>query len=132
MRVYPAGEVNWQKGPDSLPPGAERAILEGDPSKSGPFVFRIKMPDGYAVPPHVHPKAERVTVIKGTLNIGMGEKFDKAAARAMPAGSFGYWPAGMKHFGWMTGETILQLHGNGPWQITYLNPADDPRNAGKK
>lgn len=132
FRVYPSAKIEWKKGPPSLPPGAEIAVLEGDPSKSGPFVFRLKVPDGFTIPPHVHPKAERVTVIAGTFNIAMGEKIDKSAGEAMPAGSFGYWPAGMKHFAWVTGETIVQFHGGeGPWQIVYLNPSDDPRNSKK-
>jgi hypothetical protein len=58
----------------------------------------------------------------------MGDKFDQAATQAMPAGTFGFWPAGMKHFAWAKGETVLQLHGIGPWKIEYVNPADDPRN----
>lgn len=129
MQVYPPGEIKWRKGPESLPPGAEYAVLEGDPSKPGPFVFRVKVSDGYTIPPHIHPKAERVTVIAGTFQIAMGDKIDKTASQAMPAGSFGYWPAGMKHFAWVTGDTTVQFHGNGPWVINYLNPADDPRNA---
>lgn len=131
FNVYPATEVTWRKGPASLPDGAEIAVLDGDPSKPGPFVFRVKVPDGFTIAPHTHPKAERVTVIAGTFNIAMGEKVDKTKGKAMPAGSFGYWPAGMKHFAWATGETIVQFHGHGPWQINYLNPADDPRNAKK-
>jgi quercetin dioxygenase-like cupin family protein len=131
MRVFPAGKVEWRSGPESLPPGAQVAVLEGDPSSSGPFVFRVKAPDGYTIPPHTHPKAERVTVIAGTFHIAMTDKVDKSAGQAMPAGSFGYWPAGMKHFAWVSGETIVQFHGIGPWQINYLNPADDPRNAKK-
>ena len=132
MQVYVPEKVKWRKGPDSLPSGAEIAVLEGDPSKTGPFVFRVKVPDGYTIPPHTYPKAERVTVIAGTFHIAMSEKINKSAGQAMPTGSFGYWPAGMKHFAWVTGETIVQFHGNGPWQINYLNPADDPRNAGKR
>ncbi len=131
MQVYPAAEIKWRKGPDSLPAGAEMTVLEGDPSKDGPFVFRVKVPDGYTIPPHTHPKAERVTVIAGTFHIAMSDKVDKSKGQAMPAGSFGYWPAGMKHFAWVTGETTVQFHGIGPWQITYLNAADDPRNAAK-
>ena len=131
FNVYPPGEVKWKKGPESLPSGAEIAVLEGDPSKSGPFVFRVKAPDGFTIAPHTHPKAERITVIAGTFHIAMGEKIDKSMGKAMPTGSFGYWPAGMKHFAWVTGETIVQFHGDGPWQIIYLNPADDPRNAKK-
>lgn len=131
FNVFPAGEIKWQKGPASLPAGAEMAVLEGDPSKPGPFVFRVKVPDGFTIAPHTHPKAERLTVIAGTFHIAMGEKVDKNTGKTMPTGSFGYWPAGMKHFAWVTSETIVQFHGDGPWQINYLNPADDPRNAKK-
>jgi quercetin dioxygenase-like cupin family protein len=82
-------------------------------------------------PPHTHPKTERVTVISGTFNIGMGEKFDAKAATPMTAGTYGYWEAGMKHFVWIKGETVAQFHGIGPWSIQYVNPADDPRNQTK-
>ncbi len=75
----------WRDGPPSLPKGAQIAVLEGDPSKEGPFVFRVKAPDGYRIPVHTHPKTERVTVISGTFNIGMGDKFDQAATEPMPA-----------------------------------------------
>ena len=103
------------------------AILEGDPAKEGPFVFRIKVPDGYRVPPHTHAKIERITVISGTFNVGMGGVFDIEKTQAMPAGSYGDWPAGMKHFVWAKGETVLQLHGSGPWSIEYVKASDDPR-----
>jgi quercetin dioxygenase-like cupin family protein len=118
----------WKDGPASLPKGAKIAILEGDPSKEGPFVFRIKAPDGYRIPPHTHPKMERVTVISGTFNIGMGRKFDQAATQAMPAGTYGYWEPNMEHFVWIKGETVAQFHGMDPWVIKYVNPEDDPRN----
>jgi quercetin dioxygenase-like cupin family protein len=125
--IYPAAEIKWQPGPPSLPSGAKVAVLEGDPTKEGPFTMRLMFPDGYKIPPHTHPKTERVTVISGMLNLGMGEKFDESAGHQLPAGTFGFWPAGMKHFAWASGETIIQLHGIGPWVINYLNPADDPR-----
>lgn len=125
--IYSADGLKWQDGPTSLPPGAKISVLEGDPSKEGPFVFRVKVPDGYRVPPHTHPKVERVTVVSGTFHIGMGDKFDEKATRVMSAGGYGYWPAGMKHFVWAKGETVLQFHGTGPWTIQYLNPDDDPR-----
>jgi quercetin dioxygenase-like cupin family protein len=120
--------LQWRDGPPSLPPGAKIAVLEGNPTKEGPFVFRVKVPDGYRVPPHTHPKTERVTVISGTFNIGMGDKFDEKATEAMPAGTYGYWEAGMHHFVWAKGETVVQFHGTGPWSIEYLDPKDDPRN----
>lgn len=126
-QLFTPAEIKWKEGPPSLPRGASIAVLEGDPEREGPFVFRFRMPDGYRVAPHTHPKPERVTVISGVLNLGMGEKFDERAVRAMPAGTFGQWPAGMKHFAWTKGETVIQLHGMGPWSISYVNPDDDPR-----
>jgi hypothetical protein len=128
LELFPPDVIRWQEGPPSLPRGAMIAVLEGDPAKEGPFVFRLKLPDGYRVPPHTHPKTERVTVIAGTLHIGMGDKFDEKATKAMPAGTYGYWEAGMKHFGWAEGEAVLQFHGTGPWSIRYVDPRDDPRN----
>ena len=129
--IYSPTEIKWIAGPGFLPAGARFAVLEGDPTKEGPFVMRIWFPDGFRIQPHWHPKIERVTVISGTLNLGMGEKFDLSATRKMPAGTYGFWPAGMRHFAWVTGKTIVQLHGTGPWSFTYVNPADDPRNAKK-
>jgi quercetin dioxygenase-like cupin family protein len=128
FEVFPADRIKWQQGPPSLPKGATIAVLEGDPTKEGPFVFRVKVPDGYRIPPHTHPKTERVTVLSGTFHIGMGDRFDEKAGKAMPAGTYGHWPAGMKHFVWVEGETVLQFHGTGPWSIQYVNPEDDPRN----
>jgi quercetin dioxygenase-like cupin family protein len=129
--LFPSDKIEWQEGPPSLPQGAKMAVLEGDPTKEGPFVFRVKAPDGYRIPPHTHPKTERVTVISGTFKIGMGDRFDEKVGRTMRAGTYGHWPAGMKHFVWVKGETVVQFHGMGPWSIRYVNPADDPRNQKK-
>ena len=124
LSVFTPAQVKWADGP---PSGARMAVLEGDPTKEGPFVMRLKMPDGYRIASHTHPKPERITVLSGTFHVGMGDKFDAKKGKAMPAGSFGTLPAGMKHYVWVTGETVIQLHGNGPWVIDYLDPADDPR-----
>ena len=131
MGIFPSGEVKWKDGPASLPAGARIAVLEGDPAKEGFFTMRLWLPNGYKIPPHWHPKVEHVTVISGTFNIGMGDKFDQAATREMPAGTFGFWAAGMRHFVWAKGDTVVQLHGIGPWGINYINPSDDPRNTKK-
>jgi quercetin dioxygenase-like cupin family protein len=131
IKLNDPAELKWKDGPPSLPKGAQIAVLEGDPSKEGPFLFRVKVPDGYRIPPHTHPKTERVTVISGTFNIGMGDKFNEKALKPMPAGTYGYWEPGMKHFVLIKGETVAQFHGMGPWTINYVNPADDPRNQGK-
>ena len=120
-------EIAWKPGPDSLPPGAKIAILEGDPAKEGFFTMRLLLPDGYRVAPHWHPKVERLTVISGTVNLGMGDRFDEKAAKPLPAGTYSSMPPKMTHFAWMTGETVLQLSSIGPWQVIYVNPADDPR-----
>lgn len=127
--IHTPAQIKWVNGPASLPAGSQVAVLEGDPAKEGFFTMRIRLPDAYKIPPHTHPKIEHVTVISGTFNFGMGDKFDQSATKEMPAGTFGFWPAGMKHFAWAKGETVVQLHGIGPWSIEYLDPADDPRKA---
>lgn len=122
--------IEWRAS-DSLPSGAQVAVLEGDPSKEGFFAMRIKMPDGYRVPPHWHSTQERVTVLTGTLNLGSGDTFDASKAKPFPAGTYSSMPPRMTHFAWMSGETILQLSSMGPWTITYVNSADDPRRKGQ-
>src|SRR5262245_26429936 len=94
--------------------------LRGKSNAEGPFVFRVKLPSGYRIPPHTHAKTERVTVISGTFNIGMGAKFEKEKTTPMPAGTYGFWEAGMKHFVFAKGETVVQFHGMGPWSIEYV------------
>jgi quercetin dioxygenase-like cupin family protein len=130
-KTYLPGEVVWTDGPAALSAGAKRAVLEGDPGKEGFYAQRLKYPDGYKIALHTHPQTEHVTVISGTFNIGMGEKFYPSAGQAMAAGSYFFMPAGVKHFAWTTGETVIQLSGASPSGINYLDPADDPRNAKK-
>ena len=120
-------DVTWGPAPPSLPSGAQAAILEGDPGKAGPFTLRLKLPDAYRIPPHYHPAVEHVTVIQGTFVLGMGDKASSDSEKPLAAGSFAFMPAGMRHFARTQGETIVQLHGVGPWGITYVNPSDDPR-----
>ncbi len=118
-------KVEWK--PRS--PGLEIAVLSGDPAKEGaPFVIRLKLRDGLQVPPHWHPIDEHLTVMTGTLHAGMGEKFDRAGATSLPAGSYLMMPREMRHFVWAEGETIIQLHGIGPFKTIWVNPADDPSN----
>jgi quercetin dioxygenase-like cupin family protein len=120
-------DIKWGPSPSALPAGAKAAVLSGDPSKTGLYVLRAKMPDGYKVPPHWHPTDENVTVLKGTLMVGKGGKFNADASEALPAGSFMRMPKEMRHFAWAKGETIIQVHGIGPFEINYVNAADDPR-----
>jgi hypothetical protein len=115
--IFAPDTIQWKNGPPSLPPGAKFAVLEGDPAKEGLFTMRLSVPDGYKVPPHSHPAMEHVTVISGTFHIGMGEKFDESKLSPMPAGTFGFMAPKMNHFAMAKGDTVIQLHGTGPWQI---------------
>lgn len=124
-----SADVKWGEGPPTLRPGAKLAVVEGDPkAPNALFTIRIKLPDEYTISPHFHPADEHITVISGTFNMGMGDAFDKNATTALPAGSFAVMPKSHHHFAWAKGETIIQVHGVGPWGITYVNAADDPRN----
>ena len=125
--IIAPNEVKWAPAPKILPAGAETAVLFGDPSKEGLFALRLKVPSGYTVPPHTHPADEVVTVISGTINLGMGETADRSAAKALSAGSFFALPPGMAHFAYFDEETVVQITTNGPWGIKYVNPADDPQ-----
>jgi len=129
--VFNPDDLKWGEVPPGLPPGAKMAVLAGDPTKKGLFTVRLQAPAGYKVPPHTHPTAENITVISGTFNVGTGDKFDEAAGKSLQAGGFVVMPAEMKHYAWSTGDVIIQIHGKGPFQIKYVNPADDPRNAKK-
>lgn len=121
-------DVQWAPAPNSIPKGAEAALLYGDPGKDELFILRLKFPAGYTVSPHTHPKPEIVTVLSGTLHLGMGETADRSKTQAVPAGSFFALPPGTPHFAFTDEETVLQLSSSGPWALNYINPEDDPRN----
>jgi quercetin dioxygenase-like cupin family protein len=121
-------ELSWSPAPNSLPPGAQIAILEGDPTRAGPLTFRVKVPAGYEIPAHHHPQIEHVTVISGKFFMGTGDKLDRQRATALPPGGFAVMAIGTRHFAFADEETVVQIHGIGPWGITYVDPAMDPRN----
>jgi quercetin dioxygenase-like cupin family protein len=121
-------EVKWMPAPPALPAGAQLAVMYGDPSKNGPFVVRVKMPAGYRVAAHHHPTVENVTILEGSFHTGMGDKLEEKNGTSFAPGGFVSMPANMNHYAWTTAETIIQVHGDGPLQITYVNPADDPSN----
>ena len=125
--IYTPDKIQFGPAPNSLPPGAQAAVLDGDPTKAGLFVIRIKFPDGYRVPPHWHPTDEHVSVVSGTLMAGMGPKVDEGAMQTLGAGSYVKMPAKMNHYVRAKGETIVQVTGMGPFQVTYVDPKDDPR-----
>ncbi len=112
-------------------PGVTMAVVSGDPNGSGPYVMRLKTDAGTHIPPHWHPTAENVTVMEGTFDIGMGDKFDEASLQNLPVGGFVRIPAEMHHYAMSRTTTIVQVHGMGPFKINFVNPADAPK-AGSK
>jgi quercetin dioxygenase-like cupin family protein len=127
LKVFKPDALTWKANP-MFPNGAQTVLLVGDPSKPGAFVLYTKFPANYRVPPHTHPFSEVVTIISGSMGNGMGEKFDPQKGEMLKAGSLLALPANHAHYVW-TGdeEVIVQIEATGPWGITYINPADDPR-----
>jgi mannose-6-phosphate isomerase-like protein (cupin superfamily) len=125
--TFTPDQVKFGPVPAFMPPGAQLAVLEGNPMASaGDFTIRIKMPDGYRLAPHTHPNRENVTVLSGTLKVGMGDQFDVSKMMSFEAGSFAYVDPSMHHYAMASGETIIQVHGMAPVRFNYINPADDP------
>ena len=112
--------------PTDIPAGAQGTVIEGDPSKAEPFTVRLRIPNGYKIPPHTHPTTENVTVLKGTFLAGMGEQFNEASMKAFGRDAFASIPANHAHYAMARGQTIVQVHAIGPFVLTYVNPADDP------
>jgi Domain of unknown function (DUF4437) len=121
-----ADQLQWGAVPPVLPKGAQMSVLSGDPGKTGPFTIRLKAPAGYKIPAHSHPTAERVTVISGDFHFGMGDKLDEAKAEKFGSGGFVDLPAKMNHYAFMSTDTVVQIDSEGPFAITYVNPAEDP------
>ena len=121
-----SADLKWGPTPAVFPAGAQMAVLSGDPGKPGVFVVRLKMPAGYKIPAHHHPTDEYVTVISGDLSLGMGDKLDPAKAAKLAPGGFAMAGAKMNHFALSTGGAVVQVSAEGPFAMTYVNPADDP------
>ena len=119
--------LTWGPAPPALPPGAQVAVVDGDPMKAGSFSIRLKFPAGYSVPAHWHPTDENIVVISGAFMIGMGNKLDEGAMQTLPPGGYAKMPRTMRHFAMVKEETIIHLYGTGPFVLNYVNPADDPR-----
>lgn len=125
MMVTP-DELKWLDVP-SVPPGAKVAVIEGPLSEAVPITFRLKFPADYKLPAHWHPGIEHVTVISGIFNMGTGDQLDPSKTKPLSTGSVAIMQPKTNHFAWTKEETIVQVHGVGPWAINYVNPADDPR-----
>jgi hypothetical protein len=129
-RVIKPDAIQWQDA-KMLPAGAKLAVLEGDPKAKGFVTLRAKLPANYRIPPHWHPAPERVTILSGTMHLATGDKFEEGKGDALTPGTYAVMPAEMRHYAWTEGEVEIQVSTIGPWGITYVNAADDPRTAGE-
>ncbi|OFW42865.1 MAG: hypothetical protein A3J29_02480 [Acidobacteria bacterium RIFCSPLOWO2_12_FULL_67_14b] len=124
--AFTPAELTWGPAPPVLPPGAQIAVLDGDPGKEGFFSLRLKFPDGYKIAPHWHPTDENIVVISGLFSMGLGDKRNDASMHRLPAGSFTVMPKMGRHYASAKGETVVQIYGQGPFLVNYVNPADNP------
>ena len=124
-----ASQIKWSAAPNMLPPGAQWVVISGDPSKDGQYVVRLRLPAGYQVPAHNHPTTEMVTVLSGKVLLGMGDKLDEKKGVLLTTGGFAEAAAKMNHYAVAKSPSVIQVHGVGPFAITYVDAADDPRNA---
>ncbi len=126
--VFTPDGIEYGPAPPFVLPGAQLAVLEGNPlASSGDYTVRLKMPDGYRIAPHWHPKRENVTVVSGILKVGMGDRFESSRMLSFPTGSFAYLDPDMHHYVMASGEVVVQIHGMAPVEFNYINPDDDPR-----
>jgi quercetin dioxygenase-like cupin family protein len=130
--LVPADKVVWGPAPPVLPAGAQIAVLEGNPSEKGPVTLRLRFPANYNIPAHWHSMTERITVISGTFHVGMGDKLDRQASQTLEPGGFVLLPANMRHFAWTATPTVVQINLEGPFDIFYVNPADNPQTLTKR
>lgn len=119
-------DIQWGPAPAIFPPGAEFAVMQGDPSKAEPFTVRLRFPNGYKLPPHTHPTVENATVLAGTFLAGMGPRFDESTLKPLGRDAFMSIPANTAHYAMARGVTVVQVHAMGPFALTYVNPADTP------
>jgi quercetin dioxygenase-like cupin family protein len=127
-----APALQWGPAPPVFPAGAKMAVVHGDPGKAEQFTVQLSLPDGYRIPPHFHPTAESVEVKSGTFLFAMGDTFDAGQLQTMRPGGKGTIPANMHHFAQAQGVTVVEVSAMGPFAMTYVNPADDPRQAAPK
>lgn len=122
-------QVKWAAAPPMLPPGAQIAVVSGDPSKQVPFTIRLKFPANYTIPAHSHPGDENVVIVSGALTFGMGDALLKntSANTTLSAGGYALMPANMNHYAYTKSPATIVVYGIGPVEFKYVNPADDPR-----
>ena len=127
FRAILSEDLAWRPFP-AFPPEARLAVVVGDPTRPGPYVIRVHLPDGVRMMPHRHPEDRIYTVISGVFYIGLGETFDADKLVAYPPGAVIVLPGGQPHFHWAkSGDYVTQVTAIGPLGLAYVEPADDPR-----
>jgi len=126
------GQEKWGNAPPTMPKGAKFAVLNGDPGKPGPFTVRMSAPAGYKIPPHWHSQSENLTVITGSLYLGMGDKADGKGAHILSASGFHYLPAKQHHYAYTKVPAVIQISGDGPFDINYVDAKDNPERVSMK
>jgi len=124
-------DAKWGPAPPMLPPGAEIAVLSGDPGKAAPYTVCLRFPANYKIAAHSHPTDENVVVTSGEFYIGMGNKLDPAGGKPISVGGYAMAPQGMVHYAYTKAATTIVLYGVGPVEFKYVDPNDDPRNKKK-
>jgi quercetin dioxygenase-like cupin family protein len=120
-KIVHFGDLKWTP----IIKGCEIATVSGDVNAEGaPFVIRFRCADGAKVPAHWHPTDEYLTVLKGAFLVGTGETFDESKLQTMNVGNFILMSKEMRHFATNKGETIIQIHGTGPFKVNWVNPAE--------
>lgn len=126
-RAHEAGALTWGPAPDVFPKGARMAVVSGNPGATGPYVVQLALPSGYRIASHFHPTDEHVRVKSGVFLVGMGDTVDAKQMKRLARGDTITAPAQMHHYAEARGRTIVEVSGNGPFQLTYVNPADKPK-----
>ena len=126
LAAQSAPALKWGPAPPVFPAGAQMAVVSGDPGKAAMFTVQLSMPAGYKIPPHFHPTAEQVVVVKGTFMVGMGDRMDQSHMNTMVVGDSGTIPAQAHHYAMAKTATIVAVTAMGPFAMTYVNPADTP------
>ena len=118
--VHRAADMPYGPGPEAVPFASEMAVLEGDPRSGGLFTIRLRTEEPWVMPPHSHPRAERVTVLAGRIHVGFGEAVEKQASQAFGPGDYYVNAPGALHFVWTDEPVEIQITGLGPWEVHPL------------
>lgn len=111
---------------ETVYPGTEITTVFGDPKKPGQmYTIRFKLPANYLVPPHTHTQDEYMTIISGSLNVGIGETVDKDSTVYLPVGGAVGIPGKVPHYAWTTEEMVMQVHAMGPRDTCFVQPSQE-------